>query len=66
MVGQQQRSPLDHQLQPHLQAVASQVGEIQRQTNPAQWRYVPTVLNRPIPKRLSGFVKGGTRASQHV
>ena len=22
--------------------------------------------NRPIPKRLSGFVKGGTRASQHV
>ena len=21
---------------------------------------------RPIPKRLSGFVKGGTRASQHV
>ncbi|XP_065193193.1 uncharacterized protein LOC135824389 [Sycon ciliatum] len=28
------------------QFVASRVGEIQRQTNPTQWRYVPTVLNQ--------------------
>ena len=27
------------------QFVASRVGEIQRQTNPTQWRYVPTALN---------------------